>query len=209
MFKNLTKEFEMKKYVLSFAIAITTLINIQVCANESNERSHYYVSAFGGANWLQLRGDYDFEAYRVGYVSALAFGYRLTPSCRFEGEVAYRRNQGKYVLRDYDWGLPSYSTHFDAETLSFMINGYTDFDFNCWITPYIGFGAGYAIQRLAPRQSYLNFNITQHSCFAGQGIVGLKTSLSASTDLGLEYRYFLAKGSYHEQSAGVSLTYNF
>ena len=183
----------MIKYLLLLLLTTTTIAQGQ--ADEFNNPS--YVSAFGGLNGLHPRkGNY--AEFHPGYATAFAVGYRITPSCRIEGEFGYRWNKIANS-RDVKGNIHTYSC---------MANGYTDFDLGCWVTPYVGFGVGYAHNELALEHSRARERFTE-SVFASQAIVGAKAPIAEQVDLGFEYRYFVSKGSLHEQSVGLSLTYNY
>jgi opacity protein-like surface antigen len=183
----------MIKYLLLLLLTTATIVQGQ--ADEFNNT--HYVSAFGGVNWLHLRkGNY--AEIPPGCAAAFAVGYRITPSCRIEGELGYRWNK---IARLGD-------VKGDTQTYSCMANGYTDFDVGYWYTPYIGFGIGYAFNETTLDQSYSKRRFTDND-FASQAIVGVKAPIAEQIDLGFEYRYFVSKGNMHEQSAGLSLTYNY
>ena len=195
----------MIKYLLLLLLTATAIVQGQ--ADEfSNTR---YVSAFGGLNWLHLRQGNQAE-FHPGYAAAFAVGYRITPSCRIEGELGYRWNKIAN-LEDITEGSRTYSLEGvkgNTQTYSCMANGYTDFDLGYWFTPYVGFGVGVAFNELTFEHRRGSKRFT-NSAFASQAIVGAKAPIAEQIDLGFEYRYLVSKGDMREQSAGLSLTYNY
>lgn len=194
----------MKKIIGIFSV-LCVLAFAKTNAEECFASSPYYISAFGGANWLIFQDNrYVNIEHEIGFNGALALGYKINSCCRVEGEASYRINNLKRISY-HIYNRHHYWHSGQTDSLSFMMNGYTDFHTNLCFTPYIGFGIGCSFARYSKHDSF-NWD---NSRFAGQAIVGVKKEIFAQTELGIEYRYFLSKPSFYEQSAGLSLTYNF
>lgn len=206
----------MKKYLLLLTLIISTFAGANAQAYECctmpccenpccYDGSQFYVSAYGAANWLNAHKRHHVSShFDVGFTGALALGYKFNPLLRAEAEVAYRTNKLDHVKCYGEKFRPSGYT----DSCSIMLNGLWDIDLNQCFTPYLGLGVGY---------SFLNAKVSHHhvsasgNCngVAGQAIVGVSTRVWCNTDLGIEYRYFLARSNYHEQSLGLSLRYGF
>lgn len=90
-----------------------------------------------------------------------------------------------------------------------MINGYYDYSWSCYFTPYIGLGIGYGhLKTHAPSDHQLNHQI-RSSGIAFQTIGGIKTRTWGNIDLAIEYRYLAAHSHVVDQSAGLALSYSF
>lgn len=167
--------------------------------------SGVYVSAFGGANWLNQHKKHDFKTtYDVGYAAGAALGYRFNRNFRAEAEIAYRNNHLDSVKHHY-YGKVHPKGH--TSSLSYMANGYYDFDLDGF-TPYVGVGVGYA--HLKAHVSHEGVQAKgSESGIAGQAMVGVSKRICHNTDLGVEYRYFAARSNFHEQSVNLSLRYGF
>lgn len=199
----------MKKYLLTMFLFVSVFayVNADCCSSSGN----FYLKGFGGANWLHFHKDQ--TKFDLGYAGALAVGYRFNPNWSLEIEGSYRYN--KLKNQSYDDILSGKTVHVQGHTdsLAIMTNGYFDINLNSCLTPYIGLGLGYYSDRakFSERYGRLAGHRFTSSChgFAAQGILGVKTNLTEHVDLGLEYRYILARSNLHEQNVGLSLTYNF
>ncbi|MBA3958698.1 MAG: porin family protein [Parachlamydiaceae bacterium] len=186
----------------------------------------FYVSGFGGANFIAKKKHIDFK---TGYVVGGAVGYAFCNNLRLEGEVSYRHNRIKSVsgLEDFSGFSESVSISSSASssssskshftTLAYMANVYYDIDTSCWdcccgcgeIVPYIGAGIGYNQQRLRISEGEFNLN-GKKSGFAWQLIAGLAYEITPCADISLEYRFLQGsdKKLYNHAVAGA-LRYKF
>lgn len=202
----------MKKYLMFFVLMLNALSMSAYAYNccpgnycQSSDCSGPYVSAFGGANWLnQHKMHHVKSTYDVGYNGGAALGYRFNQNFRGEIEGAYRNNH----LDKAKWDGESVRVKGHTDTWSVMANGYWDINMNSYVTPYVGLGVGYAHVKAHFKDDYVSAK-GSNSGVAGQVIVGASTRICHNTDLGLEYRYFLAKSNFHEQSVNLSLRYAF
>ncbi len=216
----------MKKYISLFLLLASTLtgaaVQAQPCyaaqqqcydapccpSDECCDDSGVYLSAFGGANWLNRYKKHGITITNdVGYTGGAALGYRFNRNFRAEAEVAYRNNHVDSVkffgIKDHP------KAHMDS--ISVMANGYYDFDLSTCFTPYVGVGIGYAhVKGHAAHPNMSDVTISSSDDrFAAQAIVGVSKRIFKNTDLGLEYRYFIAKTDYQTQSVNLSLRYAF
>jgi outer membrane autotransporter protein len=212
----------MKKIISLFLLIATTLTgaavqaqscnpvqqpcyNMPCCQAASCDESGVYVSAFGGANWLNQHKKHDIKSkFDTGYTSGAALGYRFNRNFRAEAEVAYRNNHLDELkgngCKDHPKGY--------KDSISFMANGYYDFDLDACFTPYVGLGVGYTNAKAHFSHEDYHLRGTSDG-IAGQVIVGVSTRIYQNTDLGLEYRYFVARSHFHEQGVNLSLRYAF
>lgn len=178
----------------------------------------FYVGAFGSANFLHISKVDDMKLKnRVGFAGGLSLGYKFRNSFRLEGEVAYRHNSIKghgheYYLVDSNGGELSYrSVKFggSSHSLSYMANLLYDFDcvsrYIPKVVPYLGFGIGYS-------HNFAHLKTPQHlqhkhwdGGFAYQGIAGVGYSLTDTTTLAVEYRYFHGSKNCHDNSIGLAI----
>jgi opacity protein-like surface antigen len=135
-----------------------------------------------GAVWVvdsdvTINGSFDATSeYDAGYAVGGALGYMID-AFRYEGEISYMKSDEN----TYD-GLP---TNADMETLTFLVNGYLDFDTGGPMTPYITVGIGV---------SKLDFNDpdfydVDDTVFAYQVGAGVGFSVSETLTLDCKYRY--------------------
>jgi len=91
-----------------------------------------------GSVWLELE-------YDTGFTVAGAIGYKVK-DYRLEGEVAYQNNE---VDRIENMSLPvdidgEILSSMEASVLTFLLNGYIDFENGTAFTPYFTAGLGFA-----------------------------------------------------------------
>lgn len=140
----------MKKTILMSVILFMYLLlqGVSFGASSGPYLSGHVGMAFMGDNEisqnygiLDVEGDIEFEP---GYELSLAGGYKWK-MLRLEGEIGYQNNSidsisgcvGPICVSDV-------SSSGDASTLSFLANGYFDFDNKTSFTPYITAGIGMA-----------------------------------------------------------------
>ena len=192
------------------------------CVGQCEPSCGFYVGAFGGANWLNIRKMDGFRLKsKTGYTGALSLGYKLDNGFRFEGEVGYRRNRLHAKDRD-DVFYSGYDkrNHGSRYTWSYMANFLYDFEeVSCYIpnvVPYVGFGLGYAHSHTDikghgeySKEYSKERNKKSGNGFAYQGIAGVGYRLTDTTTLGVEYRYFAGKNHTHDNAVGLALRQSF
>jgi opacity protein-like surface antigen len=125
----------------------------------------------------------------TGFAIGGAIGYDFG-STRIEGEVAYQQN-------DFDKigvaGLGSVDLTGDTSSLSFLVNGYYDFNNSSAFTPYISGGIGLANVEIndmsIPRSGLPSVN-DDDTVFAYQVGVGVGYAVNEEVSIDVKYRYF-------------------
>lgn len=112
-------------------------------------------------------------------------------SVRVEGEIAWRGGNLNSV--DVN-GVANAVTGDGFSALSFMANGYIDFENGSRFTPYLGAGLGLA-RITGDIQAGTNVLDGTATAFAFQGIAGVDLSLSESASVFTDLRYFNASGT--------------
>lgn len=172
-------------------IAVFFATSARVMAQEDT----LYLSAYLGLNTLQDQ-DYTNRAAPVSGDLELddapsfggALGFRLHRSFRVEAEVNYSSND----LDSLNGSTGSGPVSGDLEAMTFMLNGYYDFDLDWPVVPYIGAGAGFGLFDASVRDG--GTNITQNSSgddwsFVYQVGGGLRYNMSDHVSLSGGYRY--------------------
>jgi opacity protein-like surface antigen len=161
--------------------------NIQECPFNSKS---FYIGGYAGAGFLNNDG-------QAGFTGGLSLGYKFNHNFRIESEAAFRYQRISGV---------------NFNTYSFMANGIIDLAQISDITPYIGFGAGYA--RTDAVASSHDYSVRHHgnkhgkkhgNDFVMQGIAGLSRKIGDNTTIGLEYRLFATEKNIYDHSAVLSV----
>ena len=186
------------------------------CCDVPSIGDGFYVGGFAGVSFPD---NVKQHRHRVkldtGYLVGASLGYRTCNNFRFEGEVAYRHNDGKKHKSHHQ---KHHQKRGEFESTSVMANALYDFDM-CWcVKPYVGFGLGYAHAK-AKRGHQGHHNNNHHndhrhsskSSFAWQAIAGVAYPLTCNIDLDLQYRYFQATDikHYNDNDIVAGLRYNF
>ena len=144
---------------------------------------------FAGSAAFSIPSDIDDEgdsiSFDTGYGLNGAFGYDMG-AYRVEGEIGYRMFDVDTVTGP---GVPPGVTG-DVSALTFMANGYYDFDMGSPLTPYVGVGLGFVtadIELEAPGFGTLDISSDE---FAYQFMVGAGYDISSTTVLTAGYRFF-------------------
>ncbi|MEM6780456.1 MAG: porin family protein [Pseudomonadota bacterium] len=187
--------------MLSCLIAITAF-STQSYAQDKK----LYLSAYLGLNTIEDQ-DYSNSAVPVnGEIesdSAVSFagalGFRLNRSIRVEAEVGYSSSD----LSSINTNAGSGPLNGDMEALTFMLSGYSDFDLDWPVVPYIGAGAGFGLFDSNIRDGGSGF--TQNSSgddwsFIYQVGGGLKYHMSEDMSLSGGYRYIGASDIEFDQT---------
>lgn len=169
--------------------AATFLISSTAMAAEPN----WYVSGAGGATWFESAdsraGGSSLEtSFETGYALLGAAGRQFGNGFRAEGEFGYRNAATDKTQLNSG---PEFNTDGSVSALSFMANGYYDFDVGMKIKPYIGGGIGGA--RVSANDIRINgTQLVDDSdvVFAYQAIGGLGYDLTRNLTAFVEYRYF-------------------
>jgi len=178
----------------------------------------FYLNVGAGVNLLEdadnsvttvgpaeIKSEYD-----IGFGLTGAGGYKFTNGIRVEGEIGYRRNAFDQLSFTNDgglgvaWGVGSlngFSLDADDEmsALSFMVNGYYDFDLGSGWMPYVGGGVGLALVDAKASVSLLGVDVTlindddtvfAYQIGAGIGYVAARSNVLEEYVVTLDYRYF-------------------
>jgi len=160
-----------------------------------------YLSIQGGATWVQ-DADFDYDLpspfsvsgeaeFDTGFNVGLAAGYDYGMA-RLEGEITYRENDfDKLKARFSGFGSGTDGTFegdVDGEvnSLSFMVNGFWDFENQSSVTPYLGAGLGLANVEVKGD----DFDKDDDTVFAYQFAAGVAFAMTPYLSLDLGYRYF-------------------
>ncbi len=159
-------------------------------AVQATDVEGFYLSGFGGLNFLEARKHHDVKLdFKTGVDAGINIGYRWCGGLRLEGEFAYRYNKNDKVRVHDDFD--SFTTHVGGHyrTWALMANVLYDIPV-CWcLTPYIGAGIGYAHQNI--RLGRCDFDTEgSKKGFAWQLIAGVTYPIDDCWDLALEGRYF-------------------
>jgi len=124
--------------------------------------------------------------FDTGVVIEGAVGYDFG-MFRVEGEIGYRKND---IDKFSALGI-SLSADGDIDALSFMANGYLDFENQTAFTPYIGAGIGYAeVSANDLSVAGIDIGSEDDSVFAYQFGVGVGYSATESLIVEIAYKYF-------------------
>lgn len=165
-----------------FSSVITSIIaSTAVFADETDRQSKKSGWLVGANAGVSLLSDVDAASFNFdfnpGIFVAGSAGYKFENNIRAEAEIGYRRNSIDNVN--------GRSLNGKLQGLSFMANGYYDFDTNTKWTPYLGAGIG---------ATYFNISSSGSSAddiaFSYQAIAGVGYDLTEETTLSVEYRYF-------------------
>jgi opacity protein-like surface antigen len=188
----------------------STAAAVLLASAPAHAASNWYVSVFGGANWVE---DHSFSVataptltadtlswstdpdtgFIVGGAVGMNFGH-VVSGLRGEVEVAYRQSKLDGVWTTFE--TPNLSTGAidgDHSTFSVMANVWYDFTL-AGVSPYIGGGIGWA-------ETEVDGNLTggpagdgpfdfSDSGFAWQLGAGINFDISPNVKLGVGYRYF-------------------
>jgi opacity protein-like surface antigen len=190
------------------------------------QASGLYISAFGGANWLQsasnhfATGGYSPDSSQslhatadTGFVLGAAVGLHLDNwlnGVRTEFEVSYRRNDVHG-----DWSETSDGTDIGPfvgheSTFAMMVNAWYDIDIGSKLRPYIGGGVGAAVAMnsgviidVDGGEGFVDERFdNRYFGMAWQLGVGGHYEVMPGVDLGLGYRYFRGPDFHYAGSSG-------
>lgn len=181
-----------KRLEVSMLLVFVSLLFTASSVQADMENRWYIGGAVGGGitnnsgyKFLNQSGNGTLEN-GSGIVLNAAAGYKLGMP-RLEGEIAYLKNNiDKSTLN----GIPATAVNGDTKTISFLVNGYLDFENKTRFTPFINLGLGFA---------KIDSNLTvggnrayddSGTVFAYQTGAGVGIVLSANWILDLKYGYF-------------------
>ena len=170
-----------------------------------------YFSVMAGGNLLEdadntgggitITSEFD-----TGFGFAGAGGYKYTNGIRVEGEIGYRQNDFDRLVVTNDGGVGvalgvgslnglSLDADDEVSALSFMLNGYYDFDLGSAWMPYVGGGVGLAF--IDAEASVLGVTVVDdddtvfaYQFGAGIGYVASTSQTFEEYVFTLDYRYF-------------------
>ena len=133
-------------------------------------------------------------AYDTGFTFGGAVGYMME-NFRVEGEISYQTNDFDNISGPGG----SFPVDGDISALTFLVNGYLDFDTGGPMTPYITAGIGYSNVEASIEGGSEDDNV-----FTYQLGVGLGYAMSETVTLDLRYRYLGAEDfEYSEVEPGL------
>ncbi len=171
----------MKKTFSVLLVAVLSLFAVPAFAGI------VYVSGSGGFTGVEdSTTDYSLEgsavslntevSFEAGWNAGGAIGYDFG-MFRTDFEFGYRKNG----LESITWDGISESLTENITVMSYLANGYFDFDTSTAFTPYVGFGVGFAnIEIPADTDSVFAYKIT----------AGLEYALSPAFSLTGDYTFF-------------------
>ncbi len=190
-------------------LASTAIGTALALATPAQAGSDFYISVFGGANFLQDQSAASFSDPThfttittnpdTGFVLGGAIGTHLDNwqrGLRAEVEVSYRRHDvaGHWSISS-DGGTTG-PIDGNASTFAIMANIWYDFDCGWKIKPYVGGGAGWARSKfdvaLLTSSGTSAYSTMQgdHEGFAWQLGLGFNYEVAPDVNVGLGYRYF-------------------
>ncbi len=135
-------------------------------------------------------------------------GYDLGNSFRVEGELTYRQNDiDELDVSDLGLGVDELSGTGDVSALSFMANGFYDFDVAWPVKPYIGGGIGFArvsLNDAGAEAGGVSVELADDEdvVFAYQFGAGLSYPINPTMLISLDYRYFATSDPEFEDADG-------
>jgi opacity protein-like surface antigen len=188
----------MRKYVL-FLICCCFLVTLPA---HSMAASGLYGSVNAGGAWLadqdwSMNGAYLGKAeYDTGYSVGVAFGY-MKDAFRVEGEIAYQTNDQDTFNNNPHPG--------DFDVITYLVNGYFDFDMGGAFTPYVTAGIGAATVNFSEPGFDEDDTVFAYQLGAGVGI-----AMSEALILDFRYRYLATQDAeldiYEAETASHNLT---
>lgn len=227
----------MRNMIVSMSFVFLALVSTIVFAEDKaivadTSGKGFYLSGNAGANWLS-DGDYGEDEmsteadYDRGLLLGTAFGYDFG-KVRTEFEFAYRKNDfDKFKdMSALGYNLDDTSLSGDVTTLSYLLNGYIDFENKSSLTPYIGGGFGFAdieLDDVRGTVAYKGLDVASvhinddDIVFAYQAAVGVGYDINKSLTLDAGYRYFATEdpefdsvdAEYDSHNFSVTVRYKF
>ncbi|MCP4269350.1 MAG: porin family protein [Candidatus Brocadiaceae bacterium] len=185
----------MKGKIVLLSCLFLVLLSTSVLADPQGKG--FYLSGTAGAVWLsdadyEEAGDSSEVEYDPGFLLGAAAGYDFG-MLRTEAEFAYRQNSFD-KWKDITVGGVNYgdfSASGDVTTLSYLLNGYIDFENKSSITPYIGGGLGFAnVDADDLTIAGVKLSDEDDTVFAYQAAAGIGYDINKKLTMDIGYRYF-------------------
>ncbi|MGB3455237.1 MAG: outer membrane beta-barrel protein [Litorimonas sp.] len=175
-------------------LAFAALIALAATAQTAQAKDWY----LGGSIGYNAASDQTSEGpdrlvdveYDDGFALSSYVGFRKTENLRFEGELAFRRNDGEQLAFN---GVDRAFAGSGTESYSLLANVYYDFPTQSAITSYIGAGAGIGFLENDFVYGPAVFE-DDDTAFVYQGIIGASLPVTDRIDLFLDGRYLGASG---------------
>jgi len=171
----------------------------------------WYLSGSTGLSFLQEQNNhagslnFDTSGANPGFDVTGAVGKELGNGFRAEGEIGYRQIEMGHgtVYAPGGTGIASGPAGGDAHALSFMGNGYYDFQTGTRFVPYVGAGIGFADVTMSG-VSINGVPATNDSdlAFAYQGMAGVGYQLTDNGTIYTGYRYFAVDDPTFDDTTG-------
>ncbi len=201
-------------YSLAVLTALTASLPMEAAAVPCCREVPKWYAAIGGSVGFLTNSDIDFGGTELDLEHSTgggingAFGYRLFPYMRLEGEMAYRLNTLDSVNGLDPALFLSGSGDPDWTTMALMGNAYFDLDNRSYFTPYVGAGAGIAYfdtNTLLSGQDLADWVLAYQ--FMGGVTYGAGAyNRDLPLEFYLEYRYFATEDAETESSVVPGLT---
>jgi opacity protein-like surface antigen len=181
----------MIKHILTFLLLLSNV-----------HAGNYYVSVEGGFN--HLSEDLNSFKYHKDFGEAifLSTGYSFKSCFRMEVEVGYRHNK----INNISFVGEPLHVNGHYRGVSVMANALWDFIKCPYVTPFIGGGVGYVVEREEIYAPGLKTEYTKKKC-ALQGLAGISYPALSCLDIALTYRFFKGIKQYSNQSLSLGLLY--
>lgn len=167
--------------------------------------TNYYYGISGGINWNRYDHNHFKYEMKNGFVGFINAGLNLCYDFRFEGEFSYRFNKIKHLhYKPLDKNIIDRGK---SQQWALIGNFIYDFKYFNRFTPFVGVGAGYAIQKISLSNEFFDFDHDKRG-FAWQGIAGVKYLLCPNWELLFQYRYLRGpRDNMWSQSATVGFNW--
>lgn len=172
----------MKKLIGLFLILSALTAKIEAQPN------NYYFGLAGGMNYMRYHHNDIKYRLKPGFIGLVDAGLSLCYGFRFEGELSYRYNKVRN-LKFEDFGGFVLKNNGRVQQWALLGNLIYDFTFFDYITPFVGMGAGYAIQQVGLSDQDFDFEHDKRG-FAWQAIGGVSVRLCPRIIMNFQYRYF-------------------
>lgn len=158
--------------ILTTTTALALAASLSSGASADDDRKWYLGGSIGynqTSNQTSEGENHLVEAeFDAGITTSSVIGYNLSDDIRFEGEFAWRRNDGDAVAFN---GIDRDFNAKGAESYSLLANVFYDFENGSKVTPYIGAGAGIGFLENDFRYGPAVF-VDKDTAFVYQGIIG-------------------------------------
>jgi opacity protein-like surface antigen len=184
----------MKRKFLFVVISLSLILSSSVlfASDGVNKQGAYFAARLGlcflddatlSEEGVPFTIDTEFDS-GFGFEAAMGYDFGMF---RAEGEIGYRKND----IDTFSAMGVSLTGGGDIDTLSFMANGYLDFENQTAFTPYIGAGIGYAkVSANDISVGGLDVGDEDDSVFAYQFGLGVGYSATESLIIDVAYKYF-------------------